>query len=109
MRMAGEQQNLVRLGQFGHGLEGGSCPLGIEVDEHIVEDDGKRIRVAGIVAKKREPYREVELLRGTAAEQMRKETHAVVTFHLNLRAVERRDNTGVPAVAHGLEESRSVT
>ena len=95
----------MSLRQFPDRLKCGSCSLGIEIDKNIVEDDGQRIDMSGIVAQKGEAHRQVELLGGSPAQQLRQEPDAVAALHLKVRAVERRDNASVPVFAHGSEES----
>ncbi len=95
----------MSLGQFLDRMKGVSCPLGIEIDKNIVEYHGKGVHMSGIVPQKGEANGHVKLLRGTPAQQLRQEPHAIMALHLKVGAVKRRDNARVPVFAHGSKEA----
>ena len=59
MGMTRKQKHLVGLRQLTDSLKRIACTLRIEVDENIVEDDRKRVRVPCIVAQERKSHGEV--------------------------------------------------
>ena len=97
--MAGKQQDLMGLRQLLNSLKRTPRPLGIEVDEHVIEHDGQWICMARIVAQQRKPHRKVQLLGGPAAQQLRQKPDAVTPFHLELGAIQGRNNARIPARA----------
>jgi hypothetical protein len=60
--MTRKHQDLVSFGEPGNSLKAIPRSFGIEIDKHVIENYGKWIGVAGIIAQQREPHGKVQLL-----------------------------------------------
>src|SRR5947207_13523946 len=108
MRMAGEEQDLVGAAELPERQETGAAAAGIEVDEDVVEHHGQRIHVVRVFPDQCQPHGKRELLGGAPAQDLSRETDAAGTLDLDSTATERCDNTGIAALRHHAEKSRSL-
>src|SRR5207247_3874328 len=108
MRMTGEKQNLVRRAKFSKCVEGVAAAAGIEVDKNVIENDRQGVHMICIFANQRQPHRQIELLGGTAAQNLRRNSDAVSALNLDFTTVERGNHAHVAAIRHNLEKRCSL-
>src|SRR5215471_5923331 len=109
MRVAGEEQHLMRGAKATHCFEAGSTSFGIEIHEDIIKNNRQRVDVVRVFPDEGETHRKVELLCCSAAEELRREPDAIRTFDLDVSSVERGDNACVTALRHDGEKRRRLT
>src|SRR5262249_18020276 len=90
MWVACKQQYLMGVTQFAQRLERGAAAIGIEVHEDVIEDHRQTIDVVCIFANQSQPHRQVQLLRRTTAQHLRRKPGAIATFYLDFASVQRR-------------------
>src|SRR2546425_796460 len=83
MRMTGEKQNLVRRAKFSQCVERVAAAAGIEVDKNVIENDRQGVHMICVFANQRQPHRQIELLGGTAAQNLRRNPDAVSALNLD--------------------------
>src|SRR5882724_4299777 len=106
MRMAGEEKNLMGLGELANGEKSIPATLGIKVDENIVEHHRKRIDMRGVFANQSETHSEIKLLRGTPAQELRWQADAIGALNQDIAAIERCNHAVIAALGHHFEKDR---
>src|SRR5678816_3603065 len=106
--MAGEEENLMRLGEIADGLQRVSRACGSEVDEDIIENDGKRIGSGCVFANQSKTHGEIELLGGSPAEQLRRQANSIRTLHLDFSSIQWRNDADITPFGHHLEKKRCL-